>query len=131
MLSDPIADMLTRIRNANLLSKPKVELPSSNIKEAMAHILKREGFIRGYRVGLRKKKKMLEIYLKYSDDGKRTITHLERVSKPGRRRYVKKDEIPKVLNGAGICIISTPQGIVTGEEARRLGVGGEILCYIW
>jgi len=90
MLSDPIADMLTRIRNANLLSKPKVELPSSNIKEAMAHILKREGFIRGYRVGLRKKKKMLEIYLKYSDDGKRTITSvlslLPRELLPVRRR---------------------------------------------
>ncbi|MEA3485645.1 MAG: 30S ribosomal protein S8 [Candidatus Aerophobetes bacterium] len=131
MLNDPIGDLLTRVRNANLLSISKVELPSSNMKEVIAHILKKEGFIRGYRVRSREKKKMLEIYLKYSDTGERTITHLERVSKPSRRKYVKKDEIPKVLNGAGICIISTPRGVVTSEEAQKLGIGGEVLCYIW
>jgi len=131
MVNDPISDLLTRVRNANLLSTPKVELPSSNVKEAIVRILKREGFIRGYRVRLREKKKVLEIHLKYSDAGERVITHLERVSKPSRRKYIKKDEVPRVLNGAGICIISTPRGIVTGKEAQKLGVGGEVICYVW
>jgi len=131
MLTDPIADMLTRIRNANMVSKPKVELPSSTIKEAIAAILKREGFVKNYKVETREGKKILHIYLKYSDNGQKVITHLERVSKPGRRKYVKRDEIPRVLNGLGICILSTSKGILTGEEARRLGVGGEVLCYIW
>ncbi|RLE10512.1 30S ribosomal protein S8 [Candidatus Aerophobetes bacterium] len=131
MLTDPIADMLTRIRNANMVSKPKVELPSSTMKEAIAAILKREGFVKNYKVETREGKKILQIYLKYSDNGQKVITHLERVSKPGRRKYVKRDEIPRVLNGLGICILSTSKGILTGEEARRLGVGGEVLCYIW
>jgi small subunit ribosomal protein S8 len=131
MVNDPIGDLLTRVRNANLISISKVELPSSNIKETIACILKKEGFIRGYRVRSREKKKMLEIYLRYSDTGEKVITHLERVSKPSRRKYVKRDEIPKVLSGAGICIISTPRGIVTGEEAQKLGIGGEVICYVW
>ena len=131
MLTDPIADMLTRIRNANMVSKPKVELPSSAMKEAIAAILKREGFVKNYKVETRESRKILQIYLKYSDNGQKVITHLERVSKPGRRKYVKRDEIPRVLNGLGICILSTSKGILTGEEARRLGVGGEVLCYIW
>jgi len=131
MLTDPIADMLTRIRNANMVSKPKVELPSSTMKEAIAAILKREGFVKNYKVETREGRKILQIYLKYSDNGQKVITHLERVSKPGRRKYVKRDEIPRVLNGLGICILSTSKGILTGEEARRLGVGGEVLCYIW
>ena len=131
MLTDPIADMLTRIRNANMVSKPKVELPSSTMKEAIAAILKREGFVKNYKVETRESRKILQIYLKYSDNGQKVITHLERVSKPGRRKYVKRDEIPRVLNGLGICILSTSKGILTGEEARRLGVGGEVLCYIW
>jgi len=131
MLTDPIADMLTRIRNANMVSNPKVELPSSNVKQAIAAVLKREAFIKSYRVETREGKKVLQIYLRYSDDAQKVITHLERVSKPGCRKYVNRDEIPRVLNGLGICILSTSRGIITGEEARRLGVGGEVLCYIW
>ena len=132
MLTDPIADLLTRIRNANVLSKAKVEIPSSNLKEAITRVLQREGFIKGHRViTAGGKKRILQIYLKYSENEDRIITHLERVSKPGKRRYVGKDEIPRVLNGLGICILSTPRGILTGEEARKTGVGGEILCNVW
>jgi small subunit ribosomal protein S8 len=132
MLTDSIADLLTRIRNANTVSKAKVELPSSNLKEAITRVLQKEGFIKGHRViTTRGKKRTLQIYLKCSEGGERIITHLERVSKPGNRRYIRKDEIPRVLNGLGICILSTPKGILTGEEARRMGVGGEILCNVW
>ena len=132
MLTDPIADLLARIRNANALSITKVELPSSNLKEAITRVLQKEGFIKGHRViTAEEKKRILQIYLKYSQEKERIITHLERVSKPGRRRYVRKDEIPRVLNGLGICILSTSRGILTGEEARRMGVGGEILCNVW
>ncbi|MFQ6066484.1 MAG: 30S ribosomal protein S8 [bacterium] len=132
MLTDPIADLLTRIRNANALSSTKVEVSSSNLKEAIARVLQKEGFIKGHRViTARGKKRVLQIYLKYSDEGEKIIKHLERVSRPGRRRFVRKDEIPWVLNGLGICILSTPKGVLTGEEARRMGVGGEILCQVW
>ncbi|MFQ5835350.1 MAG: 30S ribosomal protein S8 [bacterium] len=132
MLTDPIADLLTRIRNANALSITKVDLPSSNLKEAITKVLQREGFIKGHRVITQRGKKIvLQIYLKYSGDGEKIITHLERVSKPSRRRYVRKDEIPRVLNGLGVCILSTPKGILTGEEARKMGVGGEILFNVW
>ncbi len=132
MLTDPIADLLTRIRNANILLNTKVALPSSNMKEAIIRVLQREGFIKGHRVfTTRGKKRILQIYLKYSDGGEKIITHLERVSKPSRRTYVRKDEIPRVLNGLGVCILSTSQGILTGEEARKMGVGGEILFNVW
>ncbi len=131
MQTDPIADFLTRIRNANMVGKESVEIPHSKIKETITQILLREGFIEGYRLKVRGGKKFLEIYLKYSSDGERVITHLERVSKPGLRVYVKKEEIPRVLRGLGICILSTSKGIMTGEEAKRKRVGGELLCYIW
>jgi len=132
MLTDPIADLLARIRNANMLSRAKVEVPSSNIKETISLVLKKEGFIRGYKVLGDGKKKMLQIYLRYSEDGEPLITHLERASKPGKREYVKKEEVPKVVRaGLGICILSTSKGIVANEEARKLGVGGEVLCYVW
>ncbi len=131
MLTDPIADFLTRIRNVNILSKDKVEIPSSTVKEAIAAVLEREGFIRRYRVITRGKRKVLQIYLKGTPEGETVITHLERISRPGRRRYVKKDEIPRVLNGMGICILSTPNGILSGKEALRIQVGGEVLCYVW
>jgi len=131
MLTDPIADLLTRIRNANILSKDKVEIPSSSLKEAIAAVLEREGFIRRYRVITRGKRKALQIYLKRTSEGETVIAHLERISKPGRRMYVKKNEIPRVLNGMGICILSTPRGLLSGEEASRVGVGGEVLCYVW
>lgn len=131
MLTDPIADLLTRIRNANILSKDRVEIPSSSLKEAIAAVLEREGFVRRYRVITRGKRKVLQIYLKRTSEGETVIAHLERISKPGRRMYVKKNEIPRVLNGMGICILSTPRGLLSGEEASRVGVGGEVLCYVW
>ena len=131
MLTDPIADFLTRIRNANILFKDRLEIPSSSLKEAIAAVLEREGFVRRYRVITRGKKKVLQIYLKRTSEGETVIAHLERISKPGRRMYVKKNEIPRVLNGMGICILSTPRGLLSGEEASRVGVGGEVLCYVW
>ena len=131
MLTDPIADLLTRIRNANILSKDRLEIPSSSLKEAIAAVLEREGFVRRYRVITRGKRKVLQIYLKRTSEGETVIAHLERISKPGRRMYVKKNEIPRVLNGMGICILSTPRGLLSGEEASRVGVGGEVLCYVW
>ena len=131
MLTDPIADFLTRVRNANIVSKDKVEIPSSTLKEAVAAVLGREGFIRRYRVITRGKRKVLQIYLKRTPEGERVITHLERASKPGRRMYTKKDEIPRVLNGIGICVLSTPKGVLSGEEALKMQVGGEVLCYVW
>lgn len=131
MQVDPIADFLTRIRNANMVYKESVEVPGSKIKEAIAEILTREGCIKGYRVKVREGKKFLELYLKYSSNGDRVITHLNRVSTPGRRVYVSKDKIPRVYSGLGICILSTPKGILTGKEAKRLGVGGEVICYVW
>jgi len=131
MLTDPIADFLTRIRNANILSKERLEIPSSSLKEAIAAVLEREGFVRRYRVITRGKRKVLQIYLKRTSEGETVIAHLERISRPGRRMYVKKNEIPRVLNGMGICILSTPRGLLSGEEASRVGVGGEVLCYVW
>ena len=131
MQTDPIADLLTRIRNANAIYRESVEVPASKIKESIAKVLTREGYIKGYRVKVKEGKRFIELYLKYSRDKERVITHLERVSKPGRRVYVGKDEIPRVRRGLGICILSTPKGILTDKEARKEGVGGEILCYIW
>lgn len=132
MLTDPIADLLTRIRNAIMLSNSKIELPNSKMKETICLVLKKEGFIRGYKVIRQGKKKMLQIYLRYSEEGEPLLTHLERVSKPGRREYVKKRDIPKIVRGGlGICILSTSKGIVANIEARKLGVGGEIICYVW
>jgi len=133
MQTDPIADFLTQIRNANMVYKESVEVPASKVKEAIAAVLAEEGFIEGYKVKVREGKRLIEIKLKYSPDDKkeRVITYLERVSKPGRRIYVKEDEIPRVRSGLGICILSTSKGIISGEKARKLGVGGEILCYVW
>jgi len=131
MHTDPIADLLTRIRNANMLSQPSVEVLTSKLKENIVSVLEEEGYIKGYKVKFRGNRKVLEIFLKYSEDGERVITHLEKISKPGRRRYVRKDEIPRVLNGLGICILSTSRGVFSGEKAKNLGIGGEILCYIW
>ena len=132
-LSDPIADMLTRIRNAQERYHPEVSLPSSKMKEAIARILKEEGYIEDYQVRADGVKKILTLKLKYK--GKRgkekVIRGLKRVSKPGRRVYVGADEIPQVLGGLGISILSTSQGIMTGQEARRRRIGGEVLCYVW
>lgn len=131
MSTDPIADLLTRIRNANTAKKEKVEIPSSKLKTAIVEILKREGYIRNYRVVEENGKPMLRVYLKYGQKQEAIITKLERVSRPSIRRYAGKDNLPRVLGGLGISIISTPRGLMTDKEARRQGVGGEILCSIY
>lgn len=132
VVSDPIADMLTRIRNANQVFHEKVEVPGSKIKRAIAEILKNEGYIRDYEwVEDDRKRATLRIYLKYGPGKSRVIQGLKRISKPGLRIYAKRHEIPKVLGGLGIAILSTSKGIMTDKEARRQGVGGEVLCYVW
>ncbi|MCG3196293.1 MAG: 30S ribosomal protein S8 [Candidatus Omnitrophica bacterium] len=130
-MTDPIADFLTRIRNANLVMKDRVEMPSSKLKRSLANILKQEGFIRNYRYLDNKKQGVLRIYLKYGESGERVIRGLRRVSKPSVRVYVGKDDIPRVQGGIGVAILSTNQGIMSGKQARKQGVGGEVLCYVW
>jgi small subunit ribosomal protein S8 len=133
-VTDPIADMLTRIRNAVMAGHGQVAIPSSKIKIAIASILKEEGFIEDYNVTKDRPQPMIRIRLKYVGEGRdreSVIRGLKRVSKPGRRIYTKKKDIPWVLSGMGIAILSTPKGVMTGRKARRLGVGGEVLCYIW
>lgn len=132
--SDPIADMLARIRNAQMVGRSEVEIPSSKIKVAIVKILKEEGFIEDYRVTKDRPQPRLVVTLKYAGgkkDRRPIITGLERVSKPGRRVYARASEIPWVHSGMGIAILSTPKGVLTGQQARRLGVGGEVLCYAW
>lgn len=131
VLSDPIADMLTRIRNANQVGHEKVELPSSNIKKSIADILKREGFIRDAEFISDEKQGVIRLFLKYGKGQERVITGLKRISKPGLRVYVNHDNIPRVLGGLGIAIISTSKGILTDKEARKERIGGEVLCYVW
>ncbi|MDI3328221.1 MAG: 30S ribosomal protein S8 [Alicyclobacillaceae bacterium] len=131
VMTDPIADMLTRIRNANLVGHEKVEIPASNVKRAIANILKEEGFIRDAEFIPDNKQGIIRVFLKYGPNNERVITGLKRISKPGRRVYAKKDEVPRVLGGLGIAILSTSKGIMTDKEARRNGVGGEVICYVW
>ncbi|MEW6725592.1 30S ribosomal protein S8 [Desulforudis sp. 1088] len=131
MLTDPIADFLTRIRNANTVYHETCEIPASGIKKAIAGILKEEGFIKDYEVVDDGKQGIVRIYLKYGPNRERVITGLKRISKPGLRVYAKKDDVPKVLGGLGIAILSTSKGIVTDKDARKLGVGGEVICYVW
>ncbi len=131
MHADPIADMLTRIRNANALRYEEVSMPSSNIKVGIAEILKNEGFINDFSVSEEKGKKTLTLALKYSTSGERVITNLKRVSKPGLRVYAESDKIPSVLKGLGIAIVSTPNGLLTDKQARKQHVGGEVLAYVW
>lgn len=130
-MSDPIADMLTRIRNANMVRHEKLELPASNIKTQIADILKREGFIRDYEVIKDDKQGVLRMFLKYGAGDERVITGLKRISKPGLRVYAKADELPRVLNGLGIAVVSTSKGILTDKEAREQAIGGEVLAYVW
>jgi len=130
-MSDPIADMLTRIRNANMVRHEKLEVPASNLKKQVAEILKREGFIRDVEYVEDNKQGIIRIFLKYGKDNERVITGLKRISKPGLRVYAKTNEVPKVLNGLGIALVSTSQGVLTDKEARAKQVGGEILAYIW
>jgi small subunit ribosomal protein S8 len=130
---DPIADMLTRIRNAGMARHPQVAMPNSKVREAIAKILKEEGFIQDYEVLPGKVGSTLLVHLKYTRERhpRPVITNLERVSKPGRRAYYQKQDIPWVRSGLGISIISTSKGVMTGRQARRLGVGGEVLCNVW
>ncbi|TQQ84310.1 30S ribosomal protein S8 [Peptacetobacter hominis] len=130
-MTDPIADMLTRIRNANTVKHETVDVPASNIKKEIARILLEEGFVKGYDVIEDGKQGIIRLQLKYGVEGERVISGLKRISKPGMRVYSAKDEIPKVLNGLGIAIISTSKGILTDKEARKENVGGEVICYVW
>lgn len=130
-MTDPIADMLTRIRNAQLVSHPSVEMPSSKLKVQLAKLLKEEGFITEYSVKDSGNFKVLEITLKYDAKNKPVITRLERVSKPGLRNYSKAKNLPKVLGGMGIAIVSTSKGLLTDRKARKENVGGEVLCYVY
>ncbi len=131
VVTDTIADMLTRIRNANQMRYNEVSVPASNLKLELARILKEEGFIKDYKVLKDDVQGTIVLTLKYGQNKERVITGLKRISKPGLRVYAKNDEIPKVLNGLGIAIISTSKGIMTDKEARKLNVGGEVLAYIW
>ena len=131
VMTDPIADMLTRIRNATTVKHRQVEIPASNVKKAIAKILLEEGFIKGYEVKEDGKQGIIKIELKYTQGQEKVISGLKRISKPGLRVYVNKDQIPKVLGGLGIAIISTSKGIMTDAQARKENVGGEVICYIW
>ena len=131
MMTDPIADILTRIRNANMARFEKLDVPSSKLKLEITKTLKEKGFIKGYKVLKDKKQGIIRISLKYIEGDERVITGLKRISRPGRRVYVDKKKIPKVMGGVGIAILSTSKGILTDEACRRDGVGGEVLCYIW
>jgi small subunit ribosomal protein S8 len=130
-MTDPVADMLTRVRNANVAYKDEIAMPASNLKAAIADILKREGYIRDYLVEPTKPQATLRMALKYSPTRERSISGVRRVSKPGLRVYAKRDEVPRVLGGLGIAVISTSQGLMTDREARKQGVGGEVLAYVW
>jgi len=130
MITDPIADMLTRIRNAIKARHPKVDVPASRLKTEIARILKEEGYILNYKVAEEGVRKTIKIYLKYQANNKPVISELERVSRPGCRVYVSRDEIPRVVGGLGVNILTTPKGLMTGREAEKQGVGGEILCQI-
>ena len=130
-VSDPIADMLTRIRNAIMAKHDFLLIPTSRIKLSIARILKAEGFISEYEVLKDKSHRAIKIYLKYDGKDKPAITGLERISKPGLRVYVQQKEIPRVYGGLGIAIMSTPKGVMKGQQAWRQGVGGELLCYVW
>lgn len=130
-MTDPIADLLTRVRNANLVYHDKVEIPASRTKKAIAEIFKKEGFIKDCEFIDDGKQGIIRIYLKYGPNREKVITGLKRISKPGLRVYAKKDEVPKVLGGLGIAVISTSKGIMTDKEARKVGLGGEVICYVW
>lgn len=130
-ISDPIADMLTRIRNGIMVSYDTVDIPSSRLKINVAKILKAEGFIKNYKIMTDRRHGTLRILLKYDEKGAPVIGGLKRVSKPSGRVYTRKDRIPKILNGLGVSILSTPKGVMTDKQARKMGVGGEILCSVW
>ena len=130
-LTDPIADGLTRIRNANRVKKERLDIPASQMMTQILKILKQERFIHDYRLIEDKKQGVLRVYLKKASESLRPIVKIQRVSKPGLRIYTKKESIPTILNGLGVCVLSTPQGVLSGEEAKRRNVGGEVLLKVW
>lgn len=131
-MTDPIADMLTRVRNANMAGHERVEISASKLKSEVARILSEEGFVRNYRLIEDGKQGIIRIYLKYGDNSKeKAITNLKRISRPGRRVYVKSDKLPRVYGDLGIAILSTSQGVRTSRDCRRAKIGGEVLCHIW
>ena len=130
-MTDPIADFLTRIRNANMAKHESLEVPASKIKRSIAEILKNEGFIRDYEFIEDNKQGIIREFLKYGKNGERVISGIRRISKPGLRSYVKADAVPKVLNGLGIAILSTSEGVMTDKDARAKKIGGEVIAYIW
>ena len=130
-MTDPVADMLTRVRNANIVGHERVEIPASKLKMEITRTLHEEGYIRNYRWIDDGKQGILRIYLKYGEGKEKVITGLKRISKPGRRVYVKADQLPNVYGNLGIAILSTSQGVKTASECRKSGIGGEILCHIW
>lgn len=131
-MTDPVADMLTRIRNANTAGHDTVDIPASKVKKSIAEILESEGYINGYDFIEDSKQGMITIKMKYGADNKeKVISGLKKISKPGLKVYAKSDDVPRVLGGLGIAIISTSNGVISDKEARRLGVGGEVICYVW
>ena len=130
MFTDPIADMLTRIRNGLRARHQRVEMPASKLKVEIARILKEEGYITNYKASEEGKKKVLRVFLRYGTNGESVISSLERVSKPGRRVYVAAREVPRVMGGLGVSILTTPRGVMTGKSARKAGIGGEVLCSV-
>ena len=130
-MTDPVADMLTRIRNANTAGHAEVDVPASKIKKNIAEILLKEGYIKGFEVVETQPQDVIKIEMKYGAGKQRVISGIKRISKPGLKVYAKKDEVPKVLGGLGIAIISTSSGLITDKQARELGVGGEVVCYVW
>jgi len=131
MMTDPVADMLTRIRNANIAYSEQLEMPSSRLKAALADILKQEGYIRDFAVEPTRPQATLKIALKYTRDRERALTGVRRISKPGLRVYAKRHEVPRVLGGLGTAIISTSSGLMTDRQARQVGIGGEVIAYVW
>ncbi len=131
MLTDPVADMLTRIRNANLALHDQVAMPGSKLKADIARVLEQEGYIAGYELAREGDRQELTVRLRYDRDRRRVISGIKRVSKPGRRIYADKDNLPRVLGGMGVAIVSTSQGVLSGQEARKRGIGGEVLCTVW
>lgn len=131
VMTDPVADFLTRIRNGNMVMHETVEVPSSKLKVGIAQIMKEEGYIKDYEYIADGKQGIIRVYLKYGQNKEKVITGLKRISKPGLRVYVKKDEVPKVLGGLGTAIISTSQGLMADKNARKNSLGGEVICYIW
>ena len=130
-MTDPVADMLTRIRNANIAGHSNVEIPASKLKKNIAEILLKEGYIKGFSVEEKTPQDVLHIEMKYGPGKEKVITGIKRISKPGLKVYANKEQLPKVLDGLGIAIISTSKGLITDKEARKLGVGGEVICYVW